>query len=81
MVQLLNLPRDKIEAIISLGIFVFLYTLYVEIVYGNTDQSFFVQGWAVFISKILIMILLYLSWFYGSRIITNYIYYFNRTEK
>ncbi len=41
MVQLLNLPRDKIEAIISLGIFVFLYTLYVEIVYGNTDQSFF----------------------------------------
>ena len=52
MVQLLNLPRDKIEAIISLGIFVFLYTLYVEIVYGNTDQSFFVQGWAVFISKI-----------------------------
>ena len=28
----------------------------------------------LFISKILIMILLYLSWFYGSRIITNYIY-------
>jgi hypothetical protein len=81
MVHLLNQPRDNIEAYVSLGIFLFLYVLYVEIIsLSNPKLSFFQKGWGVFLSRFIVMTILYLLWFFGSRVITNYIFYFDRTE-
>ena len=81
MVQLLNQPRDNIEGLLSLGFFIFLYTIYVEIIYGNSADSFLERGWPYFISRIIVMAILYLLWFYGSRVITNYIFFFNSQDK
>jgi len=81
MVHLLNQPRDNIEAYVSLGIFLFLYVLYVEIIsLSNPKLSFFQKGWGYFLSRFIVMAILYLLWFFGSRVITNYIFYFDRTE-
>ncbi len=81
MVHLLNQPRDNIEGFISLGIFLFLYVLYVEIISANDPTiSFFQNGWGYFLSRFIVIAILYLLWFFGSRVITNYIFYFDRTE-
>lgn len=75
MIRLLNQPRDIIEATSSVIIFIALYLLFLKIVYAQSPEGLFQRGTGYFVGRMITMVILYLLWFYSSRIIVNYIYY------
>jgi len=77
MVSLINRPYDNIEAIISCIFFVFLFFIVTEALYDKTEHSLINRSYLYIVSTLVIMTILYLMWFYTTKILANYFYYFN----
>ena len=77
MVSLINRPYDSIEAIVSCILFVFLFFAVSEALYTNSEHSLFNRSYLYIISTLVVMTIIYLMWFYTTKILANYFYYFN----
>ena len=75
MERLLNTPRDKLEMFISSVLFLVLYVFFVKIVYAQDELGFFNRGDGYFFGRLFTVLVLYLLWFYSSRILTNFLYF------
>ena len=77
MVSLVNRHYDNLEGIISCIVFVVLFFISSEALYNNTEHSLFNKSFIYIISTLVVMTILYVMWFYTTKILANYFYYFN----
>ena len=75
MARLLNTPRDKLEALTSSILFLILYFFFVKIVYAQSEYGFFNRGSGYFFGRMVTVLVLYLLWFYSTRVLINYLYF------
>jgi len=80
--SLLNKPEDIVEGLISTIFFIILYLLYRYLTESDeTINSIKSLSIIQYIIMLVVMTLLYFTWYYGTKIITNYIYINKISEK
>ena len=72
---LLNKPEDIVEGLISTILFIVLYIIYRVLTESDqTLNSIKSMSMIQILILLVIMVMLYMGWYFGTKIIRNYIY-------